>query len=246
MWSLSLGLVLCVVSFLPALFDHGEKRAAFKAAKGIRDRLATGIKWILINWGLPILAITTTIAQGIESAATDRQIVQQSNEMHSTGQQLAAIRMPRTITKEQESEFISYLAPFPKMRISIFSGTQNDETSAYINRVRAMLDGAGFAADEGKGVIFKPGGFAGVTKGYVNDANGAPTNIVPTMRAVMGKPQIAKTEENPSTFIIFKTINAPAVQLMMAFAMAGIEAPLITSDAVQPGEVVIWVGDKRY
>jgi hypothetical protein len=73
MWSLYLGIVFCAVSFLPAYFDHGERRKAFKAAKG-KEKWASGMKLILLNWGLPILAFSITVAQGLESKATDRDL----------------------------------------------------------------------------------------------------------------------------------------------------------------------------
>jgi len=73
MWSFCLGLIFCVVSFLPAYFDHGERRKAFMLAKG-KEKWLSGVKLVVLNWGLPILAISITIAQGLESVATDGEV----------------------------------------------------------------------------------------------------------------------------------------------------------------------------
>lgn len=62
---------MCCIALLPAIWDHGERKRAFKSAIGFKARFDAGAKWILINWRLPILAIAVTTMQGIESSDTD-------------------------------------------------------------------------------------------------------------------------------------------------------------------------------
>src|SRR5580765_5085016 len=110
MWSLCLGLLMCFVAVLPAYFDHGERKRAFKVAMPGRAKLEAGIKWILINWGLPILALSVTVSQGIESAATDSQIRILRNNFNNATNRLAELEImarPKSLEERIKNEFDS-------------------------------------------------------------------------------------------------------------------------------------------
>ena len=88
MISLFLNVVFCAVSFLPAYFDHGERWKAFKAAKGW-DAFVPGLKFFLINWGLPFLAFSIIIVSAFENHGKDEELKQLRTQVSQTSTNLA-------------------------------------------------------------------------------------------------------------------------------------------------------------
>ena len=59
---------------------------------------------------------------------------------------------PRTIISEDRTNFVNLLKDIPKMPIKVVVGMEDNETVNFAEKVRAMLDEAGFG-DNGEGVI---------------------------------------------------------------------------------------------
>ena len=141
MWSLCLGLIMCFLSVLPACFDHGERKRGFNVAVGFRAKLVTGLRWILINWGLPALAFSVTVAQGLESAATDEElriskktIATLATNLSGATQQLAQLEIktrPKPL-KERLVEFLNSREPQLLSKLSNSVGGARFEWAASI------------------------------------------------------------------------------------------------------------------
>jgi len=73
----------------------------------------------------------------------------QVEELRSNNIVLEARLLPRTITPQQETNFISLCANIPKMPIKILIGLEDNETESFAQDVRRALDAAGFECPDG-------------------------------------------------------------------------------------------------
>lgn len=263
LWLLFIGILINAVSTSKPLLDEMKESTGSARNKAVCK--------LVFDWSLVLLSLIGALSSQWSSETSDAKIRRQASDIermdeslkktHSeqvttksnqsvTAQQIADFKRRRTISKEQESEFAGFFLANPhiqKAKVSIITGTQNDETFAYTHRLREMLDAAGFAANEGLGIVLHAGAFAPIASGYVKDGNGMPTNLVGVTRGLMGKPTSRIASEGPNTFIVVKTMDSLlAGALVTAFAMAEIESPIISSDSLQPGEVAVFVADRRY
>lgn len=138
MISLSLSLLLCGVSILPAWFDHGERKKAFADAVGFRARWEAGLKWIVINWGLPLLALMVTIIQGLESAATDREIAKLKSQAEAASWS--------QISAEDVAKMELCLRKCPKGRLEIVRHG-SDDARLFANQVASIFRNCGWTVN---------------------------------------------------------------------------------------------------
>jgi len=128
MWKLSLflNLVICIISILPAYFDHGKRRIAFKSAKTRKERWRTGSEFFLVNWGLPILALVLMSINSIETYNSNKKLAQ----TEAKANKLENEAKPRRLTSVQRTMLIKLLSDDPGT-VAIVSTLMDAESSDF-------------------------------------------------------------------------------------------------------------------
>ncbi len=132
-WPFVLSLSVCIVSIVPAFLDHNETLHKIRTCKR-SEKSGLWMRFLLL-WGIPLLALISTIVSGFVSYDSDRKIAEVEARQESRG-----------ITAEQRGKLVGCLREAPKGKVVIAFGMLDGEATAYGEQIENVLTNAGFDA----------------------------------------------------------------------------------------------------
>jgi hypothetical protein len=162
-------LIVCCVSFIPMIKDHGETWRSFKEATG-RQRYKKGSHFFAL-WFIPVATLVGTLCLGYESLISDQKDIQretqyrnvtndltaskrfiatQSNKLEQAESQLNAQSKTvdavawRSFTPEQTAYGIRFLGKYAGTKINMDALMFDSEATAFRLNLNILLKAAGW------------------------------------------------------------------------------------------------------
>ena len=246
-----------VFAVLYALHDHRELSQKVRETTGKEQQAARRKRSVL--WCLPILALVGAAVAQWGSDKADKEIATLGKHLQiATNQQakaqaavadLEAKLKPRRFTPEQRTNFLRMVKDAPKCCVHIHCGNVDNETRAFAQDIRDLLQTAGYTVDNG--VVFDLGNrittrtFSGVS------LDTAVTNLANIASGPEGGPEYYEALGKAFEAMGFRVQGTavPMPELLPAGTREDYRKRVFDGwgyDKYVPGEVCLIVNDRAY
>jgi hypothetical protein len=141
-------MIVSVLAFAPAYWDHGETWGEIKASKG-KEKVQKLLK-LFVLWAIPILSLIGTVFLGVESVSSDRQSEKSINDVAAAKQATTDLKIaiePRAAKVLRNRKYgLALLTPFAGISDTIES-VEDSEVNDFIFELNGFLSECGWTSN---------------------------------------------------------------------------------------------------